>query len=127
MSAYVRIDKEYRLVMSTASGIFTLADGLAHQGTLLQDPDFDPTFSQLMDLTNVAKLQIGIDEVRRLAQRSIFSCDARRAILVNSDLAFGFARMFVIFREALGEKGIRVFTDLDEALCWVLARKNACA
>jgi len=33
--------------------------------------------------------------------------------------------MFVMFREALGDKGIRVFHNLDEALYWVLAGSNA--
>jgi hypothetical protein len=106
--------------MSTIAGVFDLADGLAHQEKLLKDPDFDPSFSQLMDFTHVTKLQIGTEDVRRLAQRSIFSSDARRAILVNNDLAFGLARMFVVFRETVGERGIRVFHDLDEALYWVL-------
>jgi hypothetical protein len=32
--------------------------------------------------------------------------------------------MFVMFREALGEKGIRVFHDLDEAVYWALAGRN---
>jgi len=64
--------------------------------------------------------------VRRLAQRAIFSSNSRRAILVGSDLAFGLARMFVIFRESLGEKGVRVFHDLEEALYWVLSQ-NASA
>jgi hypothetical protein len=34
--------------------------------------------------------------------------------------------MFEILRESLGEKGIRVFRDLDDALEWVLV-KNATA
>jgi len=40
MPAYFRIDKEHRLVLTTISGVFTLADGLAHQAKLLKDPDF---------------------------------------------------------------------------------------
>jgi hypothetical protein len=110
MPAYFRIDKEHRLVMSTISGVFTLADGLAHQEKLVKDPDFDPSFSQLIDFTQVTKLELGTEEVRRLAQRSIFSADARRTILVNSDFAFGLARMFLIFRESLGEKEFASFT-----------------
>jgi hypothetical protein len=51
MPAYFRIDKERRLVMSTISGIFTLADGLAHQENLLKDVDFDSSFCQLLDCT----------------------------------------------------------------------------
>jgi hypothetical protein len=125
MPAYFRIDKEHRLVLTTISGVFTLADGLAHQEKLLKDPDFAPTFSQLIDFTQVTKVQVGIEEVRRLAQTSIFSSDARRAILVNSELAFGLARMFVVFRESSGEKGVRVFRVLDDALSWVFAGHDA--
>ena len=126
MPAYFKIDKERRLVMSTFSGVFTLADGLSHQEKLLKDPDFAPSFSQLLDCTHVTKIELGPEDVRTLAQRAIFSSNSRRAILVSSDLAFGLARMFVIFRESLGEKGVRVFHDLEEALYWVLSQ-NASA
>jgi hypothetical protein len=119
--AYFRIDKERRLVMSTFSGVFTFADGFAHQEKLFKDPEFDPTFSQLLDCVHVTKPDLGPDDIRRLAQRTIFSPDSRRAILVAGDLAFGLARMFVVFRELAGEKGIRVFNNLDEALWWVFA------
>jgi hypothetical protein len=125
MPAYFKIDNERRLVMSTIAGVFTLADGLAHQEKLLKHPDFDPGFSQLLDCTHVARVELTPEDVRRLAQTSIFSPDARRAILVESDLAFGLARMFVIFRESFGEKGIRVFRNLDEALYWVLPENTA--
>ena len=125
MPAYFRIDKDRRLVMSTLSGVFTLADGLGHQEKLLKDLDFDPNFSQLLDCTQVTRVELGPIELRRLAQRSTFSPDSRRAILVNNDLVFGFARMFVMFREAAGEKGIRIFRDLDEALYWVLPENTA--
>ena len=91
MPSYFKIDKEHKLVMSTIYGVFTLADGLAHQEQLLKDPDFDLNFSQLLDCTHATEAELGPDDVRRLAQRSIFSSDARRAILVASDSAFGLA------------------------------------
>ncbi len=125
MAAYFRIDKERRLVMSTAAGVITVADGLAHQDRLMTDPDFDPSFSQLMDLTHITKIEIGSEDVRRIAQRSVFAPDARRAILVNCDVVFGLAQKFVAFRESLGEKGLRVFRSIDEALSWVLAGNGA--
>jgi len=112
-------------VMTTVSGLVTLADGLAHQEKLSNDPDFDPSFSQLMDFTQVEKFEIAAGEVATLAQRSVFSLESRRAILVNGDLAFGLARMFEVHRESVGEKGIRVFWDLDDALAWVLARSTS--
>lgn len=122
MPAFYKIDKERRLVMTTASGVLTPSDTLAHQDKLLKDPDFDSSFSQLLDFTQVTTVQLGSDDVRRLAQRSIFSPNSRRAILVSSDFAFGLSRMFEALRDNSGEKGIRVFRNLDEALAWVLAK-----
>jgi hypothetical protein len=124
MAAFYKIDKERRLVMSTGSGVLTLADLLAHQEKLLADPDFSPDFSQLWDLTNITEVELTSKDVHRLAQRSIFSPDSRRAILVSRDLVFGLARMFEIYRDILGENGIRVFRNLDDALEWVLAKKT---
>jgi hypothetical protein len=120
LPAYFKINKERQLVISTLSGVFTLEDGFAHQERLLKDPNFVSTFSQLLDCTQVTQIAMGVDDIRRLAQRSIFSNNARRSILVHGDLAHGFARTFMAIRESFGEKGIRVFRELDEALFWLL-------
>jgi len=126
MPAHYKIDKERRLVMTTVFGVATMADGLTHQEKLRKDPDFDPSFSQLMDYTHVVRFEITAEDVRTLAQQPIFSPHSRRAMLVSGDLAFGLARMFEALRESFGEQGIRVFRNLDDALDWVLAR-NASA
>jgi hypothetical protein len=125
MPFFYKIDKERKLVMSTGSGVFTLADALAHQEKLRNDSDFDPSFSQLMDLTHVTKLELVAEDVRRLAQASIFAHDSRRAILVTNETAFGLARMFEILRSSFGERGIQAFRNLDDALDWVLAKNTA--
>ncbi len=123
MPAFYKIDKENRLVMTTGSGTVTVADALAHQEKLLRDPDFDPTFSQLLDFSHVTKIEVNSEHIRRIAQNSVFSPVSRRAILVNNDTAFGLARMFAILRESAGDNGIEVFRNLDDALEWVLARR----
>jgi hypothetical protein len=71
-------------------------------------------------LVSVETFQVTISDVRNLAQAKVFSPDSRRAILVNNDFAFGAARVFESLREFSGEKGIRVFRDLHEALDWIL-------
>jgi hypothetical protein len=124
MPVYFKINKEHRLVLSTASGVFTVADALAHQENLRKHPDFDPSFSQLMDFTQVTRIELKEEDVQRLAQASIFSPDSRRALVTTSDVAFGLARMFEMLRDTMGEKGIRVFRNLDDALEWILG-KNA--
>ena len=123
MPAFYKIDKENRLVMSTGSGILTLADAIAHQERLKQDPEFDPSYSQLLDFSHVTKIEITSEHIRRIAQDSAFSPSSRRAFLVNNDTAYGLARMFAILRETAGDTGIEVFRSLDEALEWVLSRR----
>jgi hypothetical protein len=125
MPAYFKIDKERRLVMSVAAGVLTMDETLAHQEKLLKDPDFDPSFSQLWDLTQITKWEITAADMRRLAQRTIFSCHSRRACVATSDVAFGYARMFELLRENHGETGIEIFRNLDDALDWVLAKNIA--
>jgi hypothetical protein len=121
MPATYEIDKKRRLVITTGLDQLTLADALAHQERLLKDPDFDPRFSQIMDLTHVNFSGFGADDIRKVAERNIFSSESRRAIVVSSTLVYGFGRMFEILREIAGEKGIRVFRDMDEAVDWILS------
>ena len=122
MPAFYKIDKERKLVMSSGSGVLTREDLLGHQERLLKDPEFDPTFSQLLDFTHITKVDITPEDVRLAARKTIFSPQSHRAMLVKDDLQFGLARMFEIHRELNGEKGIRVFRNIDEALDWVFAK-----
>lgn len=125
MPVFYKIDKERRLVMSSGTGTFNKEYALSHQDRLLADLDFDPSFSQLLDFTHVAKIDLTAADVELLAVRNIFSPESRRAILVPNDLAFGFGRMYEILREAAGERGIRIFRSLEEALEWVLSKQEA--
>jgi hypothetical protein len=119
MPAFYKIDKEHRIVLSTGSGIFDLADALTHQDQILADPDFDPRYSQLLDFAHVTKLDLSTTDVRKLAERAVFWPTSSRAILVATDLGQGLARLFKMLREGAGEKGIRIFRDLDDALEWI--------
>lgn len=125
MPAFYKIDKDRRLVMSSAMGPFSKEDALGHQNRLRDDPDFDPAYSQLMDFTHVTQILLTAADIQQLALSNIFSKESRRAFLVANDLAFGLARMFEILRESGGERGIRVFRNLEEALDWVLSKHEA--
>ena len=125
MSAFYRIDKERRLVMTSGAGPLTTEDILGHMDRLSTDPDFNPDFGQLADFRQITEIQFGPEEVRQFAERTIYSPSSRRALLVKDDLQFGLARMFEIHRELKGEIGIRVFRILDEALDWVMQGQAA--
>jgi len=120
MPAFYKIDKEHKLVLTTASGVFDLETALAHRERLANDPDFSPSYSQLLDFTQVTEVNLNAEDVRKIAERSVFWPCSRRAILVHDTVLYGFSRMFGMLRENAGEKGIRVCRSLDEALDWIV-------
>lgn len=122
MPSFYKIDKDRRLVLSTGWGAFTLADAVSHQRKLAQDRDCDPGFSQIADFTQVTQFDLTTDDMHRFAQSSVFSPVSRRAVLMPNEAAFGIGRMYEILRGLEGEKGIRVFRTLEEALDWVFPR-----
>ncbi len=125
MPFFYKIDKERKLVMSTAAGELIKDEVLTLQDQLRKDPDFDPNFSQLSDLTHVTAMNITGAEMQELAERTAFSPKARRAVIASNDLAFGLARMFEQIREAKGDLGIRVFRKLEDALDWIVNKDGS--
>ena len=123
MPTLYKIDKERRLVLTTVSGVTTFAEGLEFQKNLQNDPDFDPSFSHLMDFRSASPEDLTGNEIRALAVAKIFSANSRRAFLVNSDVGYGIARMFGTLREMAGDSGVRVFRDFDQALEWALGKR----
>jgi hypothetical protein len=119
MPACYKIERDRKLVMSTGYGVVTRKDLLEHQNQLLDDPNFDPEFSQLADFGHVTKVEVTAADIEFFAQRRIFAPDARRAFVVPDDVCFGLARMFEMLCDAKGERGIRVFRALEDGLDWV--------
>lgn len=124
MTAYYKIDKQRRLVLSSGWGVLTKADLVTHMEQLLNDPDFDPKFSQLADFSQVSSFDLTGDDVRALASKTVFSPQSRRAFIASGDLAFGLARMFETLRGLKGEGGIHIFREKEEALNWVLGKSK---
>ena len=122
MPATYEIDKQRRLVIATLSDPVTVSEVLAAQEGLLTDPEFDPSFSQIVDCTRFTASGLEASDVRKLAERSVFSPGSRRAYVVASNLVFGFSRMFEMLRENAGDSGIRVCRDRDEAVDWILSK-----
>jgi hypothetical protein len=120
MPATYAIDKENRWVHTMIWGEVSLADVLATLKRGLTDPEVDPSFAEIVDLTEVTKMGLSRDDIRVITKESAFSLSARRAFVVpDSDVVFGLVRMYEVLREVQGETGIRIFRTLDEALNWV--------
>ncbi len=125
MPSSYEIDKQRRLVVTTAWGACTADDVLRFRKQLLNDPDFDPSFSQLADFTGITKIDVTPDEIRMLASVSPFSPQSRRSLVAGDQTVFGIARMFSILRSLRGEHHLRVFRSLSEALDWLMEKDKA--
>ena len=111
------IHKELRLIMTVAEGRVTFDEAKAHQERLLEDPNFDRDFNELIDVTNVSDLDLSSDQVRNLSLSIPFVTNARRAVVASRPAEFGVGRMYQAYFEKHSE--VSVFYDRDEALKWL--------
>jgi len=112
------IDKQQRLVVSRLWDVVTNDEVDDHNRTLRTDPDFDPSYRQLIDLSGITEIRITTPKVTATAQDQYFTPGTRRAFFAPEDVAFGLARMFATRAEAAGQK-IGVFRDRKKAEEWL--------
>ena len=116
------IDKHRRLVITTAWGVLTFQDCMQHQDRLIKDPEFDPTYNQLLDFLGASSIHLDDGEIRFLMVRHVFSDQSRRAAVGNeTQQQFReFALKAMALRKAfLSNENIRIFSDREEALRWL--------
>ena len=119
MPADFYIDAKRGVVFTKAVGLLGRAEAVDHMDRLSRHPDFRPDFNQLADFRDVSTVNLSSDHVRELASRSVFGPLSQRAFVVSSDLQFGLGRVFGSYRHVEGEKGIKVFREMSEALRWL--------
>ena len=113
--------KEQRLVISTGSGRVSQAEIKERQDQTAHDPEFDPEFDQIVDLTAVTDFEMSIDEFTALARRKVFASRSRRAFVASAPHIFGMGRLWEA-HSALSDDDpskIQVFYDLPSALKWL--------
>jgi len=118
MPTTYRLDLVNRVVYSRAWGVTRDGEFEAHSRSLRADRRFAPDFRQLQDLVDVTEPRVTAAGLRRVAELNPFGKNARRAVLVASDIAFGFARMHEMMRGDAGDD-LKVFRDRAEALAWL--------
>jgi hypothetical protein len=112
------IDAVRALVVTRVWDTFSnddLRDGISH---LMADPRFDPCYRSLVDMREVTAITAAAPVLAQVARTPLFAVEARRAIVAESDLAFGVARMYATYADAEGAS-IRVFREMSEAESWL--------
>src|SRR5579863_4326744 len=78
------INSEEQLVSVKFGTTVTIHDIARYANALVADPRFDPTFSEIVDLSAVEEFQIKADEAMALADNiDPFSLEARRAFVAR--------------------------------------------
>ena len=116
--AYI-VDKDRKLVLSTARGILSYHDAFECLDRLERDPDFSPSFGHLCDYTRVVAFALSGDEIELLTTRRVFSTTSRWAFVASSQLACGLARAFESYLGIAGFQQARVLDNKEEALRWL--------
>lgn len=120
MPARYVIHIEHHLVVSTGWDRVSSAEIVAHRDQLRKDPDFNPTFNQLVDGRAVTGLDVSMDEARKIASGTLFSSSSRRAFVASNLAILGMARLMETYSQrAEGREQVRVFHDLPTALQWL--------
>jgi len=84
---------------------------------LRNDPDFQPEFSEIADISEAEEIDLQADDFLRLADEiDPFSPDAKRAFVVQTSTQSHAARMHKILRS---NKNIEIFDSFYEAEEWV--------
>jgi len=112
------IDKKQRLVTSRLCEVVTNDEVDDHNRRLRTDPDFDPGYRQLIDLSGITEIRITTPKVTAAAQDQYFTPGTRRAFVATTDATFGMARMFALRAEASGQT-VEVFRDRKQAEEWL--------
>jgi hypothetical protein len=118
----VDIDKDDRVVHSTFGGVLTVVDVLQGRAEAAKHPDFDRTFTHVLDFTQVTAVDLEPQTLRDIiALPSIFEPDAVQVIVAPPmSPMFRIAHAFKAAAEGTN-RDIRVAETLDEARTLIIA------
>ena len=119
MASTYEVDPVRHIVIVAMTGEIADANLFEIHDHLRSDKTLQPGFALLIDLREASGTKITSAGVRALASLPlVLPPESRRAVVVPSNLGFGMARMYELWRG--DEAGrIRTFRDFDEARDWL--------
>ena len=118
LPATYELDNQRRLITSRLWGAVTDREVFEHNEQLRNDPQFDPTYQQLVDLIGVTEVVVSTGMIGETSLDQFFKPGTRRAMIAVEDAVYGMARMFALRAESVGQT-IQVFRDPQQARDWL--------
>jgi len=111
------VDTTARRVTVSFGRNVSVADVARYVKTIKEDPDFESTFAEIVDLTAAEQIDLQVKEFLNLADYvDPFSRHAKRAFVIRTPMQEHAARLHKILR---GEQNIEIFSSFGEAEEWV--------
>lgn len=115
------IDCEHRLVLTKFGKCLTVADVQLYVQQLRADPSFDPSFSEIADISSVKDLPLEGHDFLALADRvDPFSFESKRAFVAQTPEQRHAARMHQLLRS---QRNFEIFETLEQAKNWIIGRR----
>ncbi len=117
MAASYRVDSAAGTVFASLEGSINEKELLRYAQLLINDPDFSPSFDQVMDISSAVAFSGDADAPRTVAPFDPFSESSRWSFVVGNALQYGLLRMFI------GQAGLdheyALFFDQAQARAWL--------
>ncbi len=95
MPGTLKIDRKRKLAVSTFYGELHDQDLVTHRATILDNPAFDPSFSELVDFSAVTSFQLSQGVLSGMAKsKSIFHDASIHVVVAPEDVAFHIASQY---------------------------------
>jgi len=116
------IDATARLSSVKFSGHLTLHDLRTYIMALRQNPDFQPQFSELVDLTEVRSTELDTAKSALLSEATDpFSRESKRAFVVHNERIDHVVRIYQRLRDE--SPSIKLFRSMEEARRWLVVSR----
>lgn len=111
------IDPSRRLVVARFGRRLTALDIQTYVQGLQAHPSFNPSFSEIADISDVKELPLEAPDFLRLADSvDPFSLESKRAFVAKTTVQTHAARMHKILRS---QRNFEIFRTLEEAKRWI--------
>jgi len=110
-----KIDTSKKMVFSIAYGNLTDQDVYTNLERLRNDPDFDPSFSQLVDCTNVTNIDdLSTEALYTLAEKNPFGLGSQRAFVAPTNPEYNTLRIYELLTTVHPDVVV-VFKNMESA------------